>query len=260
MGRVGSCFDNAAAEAFFSTLEHEVLSRHPFTTKAEAREVVIGLVPRLLQHPTTPQHRRVAASGRVREDTAAIQRSSIKEPSTISGETHSVAGLLGSERLGFAHSAVLVACLVGACSDGPDDLGGDGGAGCGPPGVVRGRSSMSARRTTRRAGGVEGGCGRANRRWLGPARPQTGRRCQRGYVGGRRLKAGHLRDALCRAYDTLGFDTATGGDEVSSHTCAQALRDHRRHTDARRGPRRLRRPRPIPLNNLGQARAGTRRA
>lgn len=41
MGRVGSCFDNAAAESFFSTLEHEVLSRHHFTTKAEARSVVL---------------------------------------------------------------------------------------------------------------------------------------------------------------------------------------------------------------------------
>jgi transposase InsO family protein len=42
MGRVGSCFDNAAAESFFSTLEHEVLSRHHFTTKAQARTVVLG--------------------------------------------------------------------------------------------------------------------------------------------------------------------------------------------------------------------------
>jgi transposase InsO family protein len=40
MGRVGSCFDNAAAEAFFSTLKHEVLSRHHFATKTEAREVI----------------------------------------------------------------------------------------------------------------------------------------------------------------------------------------------------------------------------
>ena len=40
MGRVGSCFDNAAAESFFSTLEHEVLSRHTFATKADAREVI----------------------------------------------------------------------------------------------------------------------------------------------------------------------------------------------------------------------------
>jgi putative transposase len=42
MGRVGSCFDNAAAEAFFSTLEHEVLSRHHFRTKDEARRVVLA--------------------------------------------------------------------------------------------------------------------------------------------------------------------------------------------------------------------------
>jgi transposase InsO family protein len=41
MGRVGSCFDNAASEAFFSTLEHEVLSRHHFRTRAEARAVVV---------------------------------------------------------------------------------------------------------------------------------------------------------------------------------------------------------------------------
>jgi putative transposase len=40
MGRVGSCFDNAASEAFFSTLEHEVLSRHHFATKAEARAII----------------------------------------------------------------------------------------------------------------------------------------------------------------------------------------------------------------------------
>ena len=32
---------NAAAEAFFSTLEHEVLSRHHFRTRAEARAVVV---------------------------------------------------------------------------------------------------------------------------------------------------------------------------------------------------------------------------
>jgi len=42
MGRVGSCFDNAAAESFFSTLEHEVLSRHHFTTRTQARSVVLA--------------------------------------------------------------------------------------------------------------------------------------------------------------------------------------------------------------------------
>jgi transposase InsO family protein len=42
MGRVGSCFDNAAAESFFSTLEHEVLSRHTFATKTDARKIVLA--------------------------------------------------------------------------------------------------------------------------------------------------------------------------------------------------------------------------
>lgn len=41
MGRVGSCFDNAAAEAFFSSLEWEVLSRHDFTNTRQAQAVVL---------------------------------------------------------------------------------------------------------------------------------------------------------------------------------------------------------------------------
>ena len=40
MGRVGSCFDNAAAEAFFSSLEWEVLSRHQLADPDHARAVV----------------------------------------------------------------------------------------------------------------------------------------------------------------------------------------------------------------------------
>ena len=40
MGRVGSALDNAAAESFFSTLEHELLSRTTFRTKEEARRRV----------------------------------------------------------------------------------------------------------------------------------------------------------------------------------------------------------------------------
>ena len=43
MGRVGSCFDNAAAESFFSTLEHEVLSRAPRSPpRPEARAIVLA--------------------------------------------------------------------------------------------------------------------------------------------------------------------------------------------------------------------------
>jgi len=40
MGRTGSCFDNSVAEAWFSTLEWEVLRRHRFKTKDEARQVI----------------------------------------------------------------------------------------------------------------------------------------------------------------------------------------------------------------------------
>ena len=41
MGRVGSCFDNAAAEAFFSSLEWEVLFRNVFHDTIHAQAVVI---------------------------------------------------------------------------------------------------------------------------------------------------------------------------------------------------------------------------
>lgn len=44
MGRVGSCFDNAAAESFFSTLEHEVRSRYHFVTRDEARKVIVSWI------------------------------------------------------------------------------------------------------------------------------------------------------------------------------------------------------------------------
>ncbi len=40
MGRVGSCFDNAAAEAFFSSLEWEVLPRHDLANTTAAQAVV----------------------------------------------------------------------------------------------------------------------------------------------------------------------------------------------------------------------------
>jgi putative transposase len=46
MGRVGSALDNAAAESFNSTLEHELLSRHRFATKAQARREVAAFIDR----------------------------------------------------------------------------------------------------------------------------------------------------------------------------------------------------------------------
>ena len=42
--RTGSCFDNAAAESLFSTLEHEVLSRHRFKIRKEARQTIVKWV------------------------------------------------------------------------------------------------------------------------------------------------------------------------------------------------------------------------
>ena len=44
MGRTGSCLDNAAAESFFSTLEHELLSRNTFATREEARRRVANWI------------------------------------------------------------------------------------------------------------------------------------------------------------------------------------------------------------------------
>ena len=41
MGWVGSCFDNAVAEAFFSSLEWEVLSRNRFESPRQAQAVVL---------------------------------------------------------------------------------------------------------------------------------------------------------------------------------------------------------------------------
>ena len=57
MGRVGSALDNAAAESFFSTLEHELLSRRQFATRDEARRVVASWIDRfynrIRRHSTT---------------------------------------------------------------------------------------------------------------------------------------------------------------------------------------------------------------
>ena len=44
MGRVGSCFDNAAAESWFSTLEWELFRKRHFDTKQTARREVAQFI------------------------------------------------------------------------------------------------------------------------------------------------------------------------------------------------------------------------
>jgi putative transposase len=73
MGRVGSCFDNAAAEAFFSSLEWEVLSRHELDNTRQAQAVVLDWCYGFYNH-----HRRHSAASMMSpinyENTAAPDR------------------------------------------------------------------------------------------------------------------------------------------------------------------------------------------
>ena len=72
MGRAAAAAHNAAAESFFSTLQHEVLSRHHFRTRAEAKTVVLTWC-----HEFYNVKRRHSSAGRMSpnnyETTAAIQ-------------------------------------------------------------------------------------------------------------------------------------------------------------------------------------------
>jgi putative transposase len=72
MGRVGSCFDNAAAEAFFSSLEWEVLSRHEFDSTTNARAVVIDWCYGFYNHQR--RHRAAAGLSPINYETAALTR------------------------------------------------------------------------------------------------------------------------------------------------------------------------------------------
>jgi putative transposase len=59
MGRVGSCFDNAASESWNSTLEFELLSRRHFSTKAQARQEIAAFIDRynrLRRHSSAEMH------------------------------------------------------------------------------------------------------------------------------------------------------------------------------------------------------------
>jgi putative transposase len=44
MSRRGNCWDNAVAESFFATLELELIDRHDWTTRAEARHAIFRFI------------------------------------------------------------------------------------------------------------------------------------------------------------------------------------------------------------------------
>ena len=44
MGRTGSCYDNAPAEAFFATLKDELIDRRRWKTIAELRQAVFAYI------------------------------------------------------------------------------------------------------------------------------------------------------------------------------------------------------------------------
>ncbi len=72
MGRVGSCFDNAAAEAFFSSLEWEVLSRHDFATTRAAQAVVMDWCYGFYNHRR--RHSAAAGQSPINYENAALTR------------------------------------------------------------------------------------------------------------------------------------------------------------------------------------------
>lgn len=72
MGRVGSCFDNAAAEAFFSSLEWEVLSRHTFKNTSQAQAVVIEWCYGFYNH--TRRHSSAGMMAPITYETTALNR------------------------------------------------------------------------------------------------------------------------------------------------------------------------------------------
>ena len=87
MGRVGSCFDNAAAEAFFSSLEWEVLSRHTFADTRHAQAVVMDWCYGFYNHDR--RHSSADMKSPINyENPPPSTETPHKEPSTIPGEPH----------------------------------------------------------------------------------------------------------------------------------------------------------------------------
>src|SRR5690606_15415361 len=77
---------NAAAEAFFSSLEWEVLARHEFTTTDQARAVVFDWCYGFYNHQRRHSSAGMKSPDQLREHRCYRPGSRITEPSTIPGE------------------------------------------------------------------------------------------------------------------------------------------------------------------------------
>jgi len=66
MGSVGDCYDNAMAEAFFATLECELIDRHVWVKREEARRAIFDYIERLLQPASAALGTGLPLAGRVR--------------------------------------------------------------------------------------------------------------------------------------------------------------------------------------------------
>lgn len=114
-GRVGSCFENAAAEAFFSSLEWEVLSRNEFGDTVLARAVVIDWCYTFYNHQL--RSRQALARQRRVPGQRARAESRIRKPSTISGEPQvGSLGRLFSVRLTSADLFAICNIPLGICN------------------------------------------------------------------------------------------------------------------------------------------------
>ncbi|MEU4539977.1 integrase core domain-containing protein [Streptosporangium sp. NPDC023825] len=85
--RVGSALDNAAAEAFTSTIKVEYIHRHRFATRHEARLKISTWIVDFHNLPSQAQRLRRHVTHRLRTLHGRSQDGSsrITEPSTISG-------------------------------------------------------------------------------------------------------------------------------------------------------------------------------
>ncbi len=81
MGSVGDAYDNALAEAFFATLETELLMRHTFATRTAARLALFDFIEGFYN-----SHRRHSALGYL--SPAAFERRWWQQSEVVRGHTH----------------------------------------------------------------------------------------------------------------------------------------------------------------------------